>query len=247
MRLDHERIEELLAGYALLTLEDEDAAEADRLLAEHVPTCLVCRQTLADFQGLTGDLALAAPPVLVPDLVLGRIHRGMDEVPLAGLSRRGTYLALAASVAALVAMGGLSFSMAGRADRAETTTDTALEVLNAMRSPDVNPVTLDPQGETPDGSSFLEVATAEVRTLYLVTETCPEPDPGMAYQLWLGSGGTFVAFGPMFRPDASGRVILELEVDVSRYDEIWVTEERAGTAPSSPNVASPHSWRAALV
>ena len=204
-----------------------------------MPTCPACRQTLADFQGLTGDLALATPALPVPDLVLGRIHRGMDEVPLAGRSRRGAYLALAASVAALVAMGGLSFAMAGRADRAETTTETALEVLNLMRSPDVNPVTLDPQGQTPQDSSFLEVATTEVRTLYLVTETCPQPDPGMAYQLWLGSGGVFVALGPMFRPDGSGQVILELRVDVSRYDEILGHRGALGDGPDLPEPREP--------
>ena len=81
---DHERIEELLAGYALLSLEGEDAAEADRLLSEHVPGCARCRRTLADFQTLSGDLALAAPPADPPETLLPRIHRAMDEVPLEG-------------------------------------------------------------------------------------------------------------------------------------------------------------------
>ena len=63
MTEDHERIDELLAGYVLLSLEGEDAAEADRLLSEHVPGCARCRRTLADFQALSGDLALAAAPL----------------------------------------------------------------------------------------------------------------------------------------------------------------------------------------
>ena len=246
MEREHERIEELLAGYALLSLDGEDAAEADRLLAEHVPTCLSCRQALADFQALAGDLALEEPASPVPDLVLARIHRGLEDVPLAGRSRRGTYLALAASVAALVAMGGISLTMAGRAGRAEGATDTAIEVLNTLRSPEVDPVTLDPQGETPQTSTFLEVSNPDVRKFFLITDECPQPEPGMAYQLWLGAGGTFVALGPRFRPDSSGRVILELEVNVSRYDEIWITEELDGADPSSPNPSSAHSWRASL-
>ena len=50
MRLteDHEQLEELLAGYALLALSEEDAARADRILTEHVPGCALCRRTLAD-------------------------------------------------------------------------------------------------------------------------------------------------------------------------------------------------------
>jgi len=54
----HELNLELLAGYALLALEGEDALEADRLLSDHVPWCATCRATLADFQSVTGELAL---------------------------------------------------------------------------------------------------------------------------------------------------------------------------------------------
>jgi anti-sigma-K factor RskA len=246
MELDHERIEELLAGYALLSLDGEDAVEADRLLAEHVPTCLRCRQTLADFQDLAGDIGLAPSPTLPPELLLPRIHRGIDTVPVTQRSRRRAYFAVAASVAALVAMGGLSFTMANRASRAETRTQTALGIVNALRSPNVTPVTLAAQGSSNDASSFLEVATPDVRTLYLVTDSCPQPEPGMAYQLWLGENGSFVPYGPMFQPDELGRVLLELEVDMATYDEIWITEEAVGTQPTEPNAQSAHAWRATL-
>jgi hypothetical protein len=246
MEREHERIEELLAGYALLALDGPDAAEADRLLAEHVPTCLLCRQSLADFQAVSGDLALAVEPRALPDLVLPRIHHGMDEVPLTGRSRRGAYAALIASVAALVAMGGLSLTMSSRANRAESRAQTALEILNALSAPNAASATLAPQGSTPNTSSFLEVAKPEVRTVYLVTGSCPQPAEGMAYQLWLGSGGSFVPYGRPFRPDELGRVMLELEVDVARYDEIWITEERLGTPAAVPNTSSAHQWRASL-
>ena len=246
MELDHERIEELLAGYALLSLDGEDAVEADRLLAEHVPTCLRCRQTLAGFQELAGDIGLTPAPALPPDLLLPRIHRGIDAVPVTQRSRRGAYFAVAASVAALVAMGGISFTMANRASRAETRTQTALEIVNALRSPNVTPMTLDAQGTTDDASSFLEVDTPDVRTLYLVADACPQPAPGMAYQVWLGANGSFVPYGEMFRPDELGRVLFEGEVDVAHYDEIWITEEPIGSQPTEPNAESAHQWRATL-
>ena len=37
MTPDHDAIDELLAGYVLQALSGPDAADADRLLAEHVP------------------------------------------------------------------------------------------------------------------------------------------------------------------------------------------------------------------
>ncbi|MGZ5353337.1 MAG: anti-sigma factor domain-containing protein [Actinomycetota bacterium] len=246
MTQDHERIEELLTGYTLLSLTGEDAAEADRILAEHLPSCLTCRQTLSELQILTGDLALAADPVAPPDLVRARIHRGIEDVPLdARRSRRGSFVALAASVAALVAMGGLSFTLAGRASRAEDRTEAAIQLLSVMRSPGADPVRVDPEDGTPAGSGFLGVSAPDVRRLYLVADVCPDPTPDHAYQLWLGAAGSFTPIGEMFVPNADGVVLLELTVDVARYDEIWITEEWTGEPPSTPGTDG-RSWRAEL-
>jgi hypothetical protein len=241
---DHERIEELLAGYALLSLSGEDAAEADRLLAQHVPSCVVCRQLLSDFQILAGDLALAADPVAPPDLALSRLHRAIEDVPLSRRSgRRTSFLALAASVVALVAMGGLSFVMVGRANRAQDTTSTALELLSAIRSPNVQPVRVDPEGDTPTTTGFLEVSAPDIRVLYLAARDCPEPAPGYDYVLWLGSGGVFTPV-ERFTP-IDGVVLLRLAVDVDQYDGIWITEELRDQVPTTPNTEH-RSWRAEL-
>jgi len=241
---DHERIEELLAGYALLSLSGSDAMEADRLVTEHVPECSRCRQTLARFQALTGDLALAVPPAEPPETLLPRIQRAIDEVPLSGRPRRGAFVAVAASVAALVAMGGLSLVMGGRLSDAETRAGTALEILTLMRSPGAQPVDVTPQGETPIGSNMVEISAPDIRRLYLASEACPDPAPGHGYQLWLGIGGEWTPVGEMFRP-VGGVVLLELEVDIARYDELWITEEELGPAPAEPS-STGHSWRADL-
>lgn len=245
MNEDHERIEELLAGYALLSLSGPDAAETDRLLADHVPTCLTCRRTLAELQDLTGELALGAEPVPPPDLLLGRIHDGMDDVPRIGRrQRRSAWVALTASVAALVAMGGLSFVMANRASNAEDRTTAAIELLSVMRSPGVERVNVEPTGEAPTGTGFLGVSAPDVRRLYLVADVCPEPAPGHAYQLWVGDDGRFKPLGDLFVPDG-GVVLLELTVDVARYDEIWITEEAVGATPEVPSTDG-RTWRADL-
>ena len=245
MTEDHERIEELLAGYALLSLSGQDALEADQIVTEHVPGCLRCRQTLARFQALSGDLALAAPPTQPPDTLLPRIKRGIEKVPLSGRGpRRGALVAVAVSVAALVAMGGLSLALGGRLSDAQTRAGTALEILTLMRSPGAQPVDVTPQGETPVGSGMVEVSAPDIRRLYLAAEFCPEPAPGHGYQLWLGSGGEWTPLGEMFRP-AGGVVLLEFEVDVARYDELWITEEDLGPAPGEPS-STGHSWRADL-
>lgn len=237
---DHERIEELLAGYALLALSGEDAREADHLLADHVPSCPSCRQMLSDFQTLAGDLALVADPVPAPDLVLARLHRDLDEVPLSGRrGRRTSLLAVAASVAALVALGGLSFVMVNRANRAEDRIATALDLITTMQSPGANQVQVDPRSSTPATGRFLEVSAPDVRVLYLVARDCPDPEPGHDYVIWLGAGGSFTPverFVPL-----EGLVLLALPVDVSRFDAIWITEEVAGVPPQAPSTNG-RSW-----
>ena len=86
---DHERIEELLAGYVLQSLSGEDAARADWLLARHVPSCSRCREILVDFQAVTGDLALTAQPLEPPETLLPRLQPSRLGQPRApGRSRR---------------------------------------------------------------------------------------------------------------------------------------------------------------
>ncbi len=242
MAPEHERIEELLAGYVLLSLSGEDAAEADRLLTEHVPACPICRDALRGFQAVAGDLPLFADPAQVPDLLLRRIRRGVADVPVP--RRRGVSLvAVVASVAALVGMAGLSVSLSGRASRAEEQRGRALEVLAAMQQPGAGPVALESQtGAGPGG--LVEVSSPSLEHLYLFGRDVPEPAPGSAYVLWLGSGG---AFEPMltFTPD-NGLVLVELTVDTGRYDEIWITEEPLGAVPSTPSRDSAHSWSSSL-
>ena len=245
MTEDHERIDEILAGYVLLSLSGEEAAEADRILVDHVPSCARCRATLSEFQAVSADLALAATPVDPPETLLPRLHRAMDEVPLAGRTpRRGALIAVAASAVALVAMGGFSLVLGSRLSSAETRTGTALEIFSAMRSPGASPVNVTPQGEAPPESGIVEVSAPDVRRLYLVAEYCPEPEPGHAYQLWLGSNGSWTPVGDTFWPD-DGILLREVAVDVARYDEIWITEEVAGSTPTVPNTDGP-SWRASL-
>ena len=236
---EHERIEELLAGYALLALEGDEADEADQLLSEHVPSCPACRELLAGFRALTGELALATPPVAAPDLTLARIRRELGHQPVRRRRRAGM-LALAASVVALVGMVGLSVSLGDRATRAEEQRGTALALLNAMQQPGADPVAL--EGST-DG--MVEISGPNLERMYLYGQDIPDPASGFAYQLWLGAGGAFRPIGERFRPDG-GLVLLELTVDASVYDEVLITEERMGETPSVPTLESGHTWRASI-
>jgi hypothetical protein len=193
---------------------------------------------------VAGDLGLDADPAPPPDLVLARVRRGLGEPSTGPRSHLGSLAVVAAGVVALVAMGALSVSMMDRANDARDERTLALELVSLMRSPGVDPVSVDPQGETPRSASFVGVPAPDVRSFYLAANLCPDPRAGHAYQLWLGRDGSFEPAGEMFVP-SDGSVLIKLTVDVARFDEVWITEEEEGAPPSSPSVDG-RSWRAAL-
>jgi hypothetical protein len=241
MNEDHVRIQELMAGYVLDGLSGEDVVEADRLLSEHVPSCPLCRDQMAGFQAVAGDLALAVSPAQPPDLLLPRIRRGVAET--VRRRRRASLVAVAAGVAAIIGLAGLSVQLGGRVSRTEQQRGQLLAAMEVLQQPGANPVSLESQGQTAAG--LVEVSGPGLQLMYVIGKEVPMPSPGRVYQLWLGTNGTFVRVEDgRFVPE-DGLVLLELTVDTARYDEILVTEERMGDAPASPSHAG-HMWHAFL-
>ncbi|HEV2950553.1 MAG TPA: hypothetical protein VGZ51_00485, partial [Actinomycetota bacterium] len=103
---EHDRIDELMAGYALRSLSGEDATEADRLLSQHVPDCERCRETLLAFSDTVADLAFAADPIAPPETLLPRLHRELE--PRTGRPAAGRWVGVAAGMAVVLVAGGLA-------------------------------------------------------------------------------------------------------------------------------------------
>jgi hypothetical protein len=240
MDRDHERIEEALAGYALGALAEGDALEVDRLLAEHVPSCPLCREALAGFRGVADRLALAPAAVRPSELVLARLRRSVGELP-AG-RRRGSFLAAAAGVAALVGLAALSMTLGTRATRAETHLDNVADLMDAMSAPGAAPVGLRPRI---GAASMVEVSGPTMERMIVAGQGIPQPADGSIYVIWLGTPDGFHAIGSLM-PDASGFVYRTFRVDPSTFDTILITEEAIGASRAAPSTDSPHVWEASL-
>jgi Anti-sigma-K factor rskA len=239
---DHERIEQLLAGHALGTLSGEDAIQADRLLAEHVPTCPLCRETLAGFRGVVDRLPLAVAPMNAPDLLVARLRRSLRE-PEAG-RRRGAFVAAAAGVAALVGMAALSMSLGSRATVAESHLDRMAELVDAIAQPGAAPVSLQPTSV--DATPLVEVSGPTLERMIVAGHNVPQPGRDSVYVLWVRSSTGEVHRLGTLMPDASGFVFETFRVDGGSIAQILITEERLGSATDTPRADSPHTWQASL-
>ncbi len=239
---DHDRIEELLAGYVLQSLSGEDASRADRLLASHVPSCSLCREILVEFQAVTGDLALTVPPMEPPDALLPRLHREIRSGPAFAPVHRFSVpaLAAAASFVALVAVAGFAVSLSGRVDEIESQRELVTQALSDASARGAAPVGLRAEeGNRPD-NAIVEISGPERFTL--VGTAVPDPRAGDVYRIWFGRGGQWDYAGE-FVPEG-GYVVLALSIDTSQYDQLLITEEPASAEPTSP--ADDWAWSSSL-
>jgi len=222
---DHQEAQELLAGYALRALSGPDAAQADRLLVEHVPGCPACRAALEDFGALTGELALMVDPIEPPDLLLARLHRDMaaDGGGHSGRWAGGWVAASVAGVVLLLGLGGLLASRGGGGTSATLAAADLSQIAAAAERPDA---------ETHDLGQVAEVSVPDRSGFFLWGEQVAPPPPGMIYHLWLLADGTAHDVGA-FAPDAAGVVAIHVEVEGS-YDQVLVTVEDAVVDPSMP-------------
>ena len=227
---DHERIHELIAGHVLRALEGQDAVEAERMLAEHVPTCPLCRSTLHELQEIAGDLALAAVPATPPDLLLTRLHREIRETGRVRRRPVGSWIWMAAAVAVV----GLTVWNAVLHTRLSNELDSKRRISTAMGvllKPGVRTVSFDTTRSAP---SHMRAAfrPGDARVGLFGTDI-PDPGPGNVYRLWVGRQGRFV-LRKDFAPE-EGLVALLFTIDLSRYDEILITEEPAGAPSDQPS------------
>lgn len=218
---DHEQIEELLAGYVLRSLAGEDATEADRLLSDHVPVCSRCRDTLADFQALSADLALDTPPIAPPETLLPRLHRELEPVPRR--RRTGQLVAVAASVALVAGLAGTSLTQFVQAGDRQARADHMAAALDLARQPEADLVPVGPA---------TEISAPGAEEFYLYGTDVPAPPPGTAYHVWLASDSGTTDAGEL--PYEDGVVFLAVQVDPGSFTDLMVTVEPAGSVPSAP-------------
>jgi anti-sigma-K factor RskA len=227
----HEAIEELLAGYVLRSLSGEDAVRADHLLSDHVPHCPACRDSLAVFQAVTGDLALEATPIRPPDTLLPGLHRDLGAQERR--RRPVAVFAVAASVVAVVGFAGLAVTQSLRVNDARSRIDDMRSALDFARRPGASMVPVD--SNSTGTEALTEISRPGTERFYLVGSDVPTPPEGTVYRVWLLSG-TEATWATDFVPEP-GMMVVTLEFDPTLYDRILISVEPAGSTPDTPELA----------
>jgi hypothetical protein len=232
--IDHDAVEELLASYVLGSLSGEDAAEADRLLNEHVPECLDCRRTLDAFQGLMGEVGMSATPVAPPETLLPRIERSLDGGRRRGLPSWNPARLVAAAAAAIVVVGAAGLAVAQHDDtpRADVMSQADIATVKQLKpSSDVHEINEYAKELVPPG----------VEELYVFGRDVPAPPAGAIYRLWTVDPQGRESWVGDFAP-IDGDFVLRIAVDPATVDRVLITIEPADSEPSEPGDTA---WAAA--
>jgi anti-sigma-K factor RskA len=235
--MDHESIEGLIPAYALGAADPDES----RAVEAHLRACVTCRDLLAEYRDLSGDLLFAAPPIAAPAGLTERMRERLtpvrhDAAPRAWRTRlRGALLipALAAAVLLLLITNAYWFGRTNRLDR--QVTEQASLVASLANAPTI-PLSADASAPYAQGVVY---PSTDGRAALLCVYGMPALSPGKAYQLWLikdgarESGGVFQVSDNGF-----GFLMVKPAQPLMDYSSVGITIEPTGgsPAPTSPRV-----------
>lgn len=221
----HERVEQLLASYALGGLDGEDAELAERALMEHVPGCDRCRRAWEEYRAVAADLALVAPAGAVPDPVLTRLRRSIWDRPAGRRAVRGSWIAGAAAAVVVVGISAWSLTLAdrlsGQLQDAQRTQGWLVDAVTTAIHPSGEVVSL--QGAGDQRVSVLYVPGEE--QVYVMAAQMP--DPAFSYHVWFEGGGKTWHAGVLEVNHGWG--MMPVETDPDRWNLVMLTDEPRGS------------------
>jgi anti-sigma-K factor RskA len=243
----HEQLGDQAPAYVLGAL-----TPAERLAFEaHLAECAICAAEVRSLSPVTAGLARLVPEAEPAPAVKGRLLAAISKPPSSSWSL--SWLAVAASLALAVALGGYSALLRARVAGLESQLREATRRAEASerRVADARRVALDAQSQVavlaaPDlaridlaGQPVAPAAAARAfwsrtRGLVFTASNLPVPPPGRAYQLWVLTAQPAPISAGMLVVDASGRVTAKFDtpLDLPRPVAMAVTLEPEGGVPA---------------
>ena len=246
----HDQLGDQAAAYVLgaLTPAERQVFEA------HLAECALCAAEVHSLALVGAALARAVPPAEPAPAVRGRLLSSIAKNPPSrAQGRQRGWMAVAASVALVAALGGYALQLRGRVTtlesrlrevtlRAESgdrqiadvrrTAAEAQSSLLVLVAPDLARIDLAGQPAAPTATA--RAFWSRSRGLVFTASNLPAPPRGRAYQLWVLTAQPAPISAGMLLPDASGRVNARFDTppDLPRPVAMAVTLEPEGGVPS---------------
>jgi hypothetical protein len=131
--------------------------------------------------------------------------------------------AVAAGVAVVVGLAGVTIGQSMRANDADVRAEALANAAQLATRPDADLVEVGP---------VHEITAPGEEHVYVMGDGVPAPPAGSVYRVWLVSGGdpTFVGeFTPV-----EGRVFLDIPYDPTPYDDLWISIEPVDAETDAP-------------
>ncbi len=257
MDIDNEKIQELIAGYAVGALDESENAQVEQLLR----TSEEARQLLAEFQEVTAGLALSVDPVELPTGSLERLRlkAGFDATgvstqpapstlrplnaptPIQTKAARKSFWTtstLAALAAALVlfvtttVFAALWLNANNKLDQSEQNRQALAAILAA---PQLKTAVLQPTGSNSDGKVRL-YADPATNKVYLVAQDMTALPGDKEYEAWLITADKQPHPAGLMGSgvNTANGVVFELSpaAPVDQYKQVALTIEKKGGSPT---------------
>lgn len=238
----------LTGAYSVHALPDAEREEFER----HLGACESCTQEVRELSATAAKLGLASaltPPPALRERVLSEIANVRQEPPEVPRShrrsgggsssrvRRLPRFALAASIAAAAALGGVSvwqYQLAQDAqERAEQAEQRGESIARVLAAEDARVAV----GKLPDGASGSVVVSHSEDKAAFFASGMPEAPQGKVYQLWFSDHGTMRPAGLMESGERTGAVLMEGPVGDATGMGITVEPAGGSEQPTSEPVA----------
>jgi anti-sigma-K factor RskA len=248
-----ERIEDLLALYALGALTEEERAQVDAYVADQPEAQAQLAHLIRAASALPFAATPVEPPASLKHALMDRVHadaraRSSAAVPpppspvsrfVASL-RGGLALPALAGASVLIAIAAGVWALALNAEVGRLRDETAAlrrdlarqaEVIAQVSSPGVRVMAIAGTEHQPAARGQLFANPAARSAVLIVADLSPLPE-GQVYQFWLIRGETPVSAGT-FEVDERGRAVLSVTSDqvVSSFDAMGVSIEPDGGSP----------------
>ncbi|GIW04418.1 MAG: hypothetical protein KatS3mg059_1038 [Thermomicrobiales bacterium] len=233
--------QDALGAYALGTLDPEE----ERGIAQHLATCLECRQRLAVYDAVTEALGTAPDPVAPPPALRERLLHtiqataGPARRPPVGSRQAARTItvswwmagAVAAILVALLVGSGLLANRLKEMQNERTEAVAAERKLAQYLGSGGRVITLTslPASDYGDSIGRGSLITAPGLPPLIVVNGCPPSAKQRIYRVWVARGSDRTRIGELFvRDDGTGWMEVKTPEPLTNFDLLGVTMEIGG-------------------